>query len=117
MDEFTRAYVEAMIWSSTDDEGNPLDYQVTPDDLAPQARNQIEVDCKRFQELAAKELDGEDLSQAGHDFWLTRNGHGAGFWDGDWPEPAATRLAELAREFGEANPYVGDDGLIYLYPG
>lgn len=21
---------------------------------------------------------------AGHDLWLTRNGHGAGFWDGDW---------------------------------
>lgn len=22
--------------------------------------------------------------RAGHDFWLTSQGHGAGFWDGDW---------------------------------
>jgi hypothetical protein len=117
MDEFTRDYIRALLWSSTDDEGNPLDREHTVLDLAPQAKQLVIADCKRFQELAAKELDGEDPSQAGHDFWLTRNGHGAGFWDGDWPEPAATRLAELSREFGEANPYVGDDGLIYLYPG
>jgi hypothetical protein len=51
---------------------------------------------------------------AGHDFWLTRNGHGAGFWDGDWPEPLATVLTDAAHAFGELSPYVGDDGLIYL---
>ena len=25
-----------------------------------------------------------DDGQIGHDFFLTRNGHGAGFWDGAW---------------------------------
>jgi|TARA_R110000744_G_scaffold366338_1_gene475354 hypothetical protein len=25
-----------------------------------------------------------ECERIGHDFWLTRNGHGAGFWDGDW---------------------------------
>lgn len=35
------------------------------------------------------------------DFWLTRNGHGAGFWDGDWPVPAATRLTEASEKAGE----------------
>lgn len=49
-----------------------------------------------------------------HDFWLTRNHHGAGFWDGDYPEPIATQLTNLAHGFGECNLYVGDDGLIYL---
>lgn len=24
---------------------------------------------------------GQSPEQCGHDFWLTRNGHGAGFWD------------------------------------
>lgn len=51
---------------------------------------------------------------AAHDFWLTRNGHGAGFWDGDWIEPAATKLAKAAEAFGESYAYLGDDGLIYL---
>lgn len=26
------------------------------------------------------------VAQAGHDFWLTSQGHGAGFWDGGWPK-------------------------------
>jgi hypothetical protein len=55
--------------------------------------------------------------QAGYDFWLTRNGHGAGFWDGDWPEPAATYLTKESKKFGTANLYLGDDGLIYHFCG
>ena len=51
--------------------------------------------------------------QAGHDFWLTRNGHGAGFWDGDWIEPAATILDKTSKHFGNVDLYVGDDRLIY----
>jgi hypothetical protein len=114
VDEFTIAYVRALFWSSTDDEGNPLDREHAVLDLAPQARELVIADCKRFQETAAKELDGEDRGQAGHDFWLTRNGHGAGFWDGDWPEDIGERLTELSEEFGEQEPVVGDNGLIYL---
>ena len=28
----------------------------------------------------------DQCERIGHDFWLTRNGHGAGFWDGDWDD-------------------------------
>ena len=49
-----------------------------------------------------------------HDFWLTRNRHGAGFWDGDYPEPEATQLTDLAHTFGECHLYVGDDNKLYL---
>lgn len=42
-----------------------------------------------------------DFKQAGHDFWLTRNHHGAGFWDGDYPEPEGTELTKLSHSFGE----------------
>jgi hypothetical protein len=50
---------------------------------------------------------------AGHDFWLTRNGHGAGFWDGDLSEDVGNALTEAAKKFGECHLYVGDDGQIY----
>jgi hypothetical protein len=50
---------------------------------------------------------------AGHAFWLTRNGHGAGFWDGDWPEPHASALDEASKAFGSFDLYVGDDGMIH----
>jgi len=52
--------------------------------------------------------------KAGHDFWLTRNGHGAGFWDGDWQEPAGAELSKASKAFGEINLYVSDDGKLYL---
>jgi hypothetical protein len=42
---------------------------------------------------------GNDLAgAAGHDFQLTRNGHGAGFWDGDWEHGDA--LTAIAKTFG-----------------
>jgi hypothetical protein len=49
-----------------------------------------------------------------HDFWLTRNHHGAGFWDGDYPEPLGKQLTELAHSYGECELYVGDDSKIYI---
>lgn len=53
-----------------------------------------------------------DYGSAGHDFWLTRVGHGAGFWDGDWPIHGDA-LTEICKKFGEVDLYVGDDGKIY----
>ena len=52
-------------------------------------------------------------THAGRDFWYTREGHGAGFWDGDWPEAAGTHLAAAADAFGPAQWYDGDNGKIW----
>jgi hypothetical protein len=52
-------------------------------------------------------------AQIGHDFWLTRNRHGAGFWDrglGDLGD----KLTAAAHTYGESNLYVGDDGQVYV---
>lgn len=54
------------------------------------------------------------MAMAGHDFWLTRAGHGAGFWDGDLPEELGARLTEASKTAGNCEPYIGDDGYIYL---
>lgn len=111
LDRFTLAYLECALWSSTDDEGSPLDDQYGLDDLAPETLSRIVADCEAFQEANA-EFIGSRLSLAGHDFWLTRCGHGAGFWDGDWPE-RGDELTEASKAFGDVNLYVGDDGRIY----
>jgi hypothetical protein len=57
-------------------------------------------------------LTARDSGQGGHDFWLTRNGHGAGFWDGDWPEEVGKRLTEASKKYGEVYLYV-QDGKIF----
>lgn len=113
------------MWSSTDDNGEPLDTQYSALDLAPETRETMEEHCQRFQadnaEWLAHDYRTEDGAaygctieeSAGHDFWLTRNGHGAGFWDGDWFEPAASIFTEAAHKFEEFTLYIGDDGQIY----
>jgi len=117
--EFLDQYIETALWSSNDESddqgGEPLDRNYTRDDLAPETLEAIKADCLAFVDLADELLDLE-YSQAGHDFWLTRNGHGAGFWDGDWPEHG-DKLTEISKGFGEANLYIGDDGLIYQFQG
>lgn len=110
-DKFTSQYIATALWSSIDGE-DPLDANYGPEDLGPSTLQAMVTDCIQFQQENEKDIDGRD-SRAGHDFWLTRNGHGAGFWDGDWPEPQATRLTDACKAFGEFNLYVGDDKVIY----
>jgi hypothetical protein len=118
LDIFTIAYIEAMLWTTDDDNENPLDKNYDATDIAPDALKKIKADCAKFQEAAAAAIAEADrgAERAGHDFWLTRNGHGAGFWDGDWKEPHGTNLTKLSKEFGMCDAYLGDDGLIYITP-
>lgn len=63
-------------------------------------------DCAKFVEQAGNLLEGWDDEQIGHDFWLTRNGHGAGFWDRNLPN--ADVLTEVGKSFPSLSLY--DDG-------
>ena len=116
MDDFTAAYIEAALWSSTDNSNNqggePLDANYGLDDIAPETRAAIHEDCLAFQRDHAEDIGG-DLERAGHDFWLTRNHHGCGFWDGDWEDNIGQRLTTASNAYGDFDLYVGDDGLIY----
>ncbi len=119
LDTFTQAYVECALWSSTDNSneqgGEPLDENYGVEDIAPETLARMVEDCAQFQaehaQLWANHRSGED--RAGHDFWLTRNRHGAGFWDGDWEKNAAKVLTDASHTWGSFDLYVGDDGLIY----
>lgn len=113
MDDFTRQYLATALWASTDDDGEPLDATRDADDIAPESITHAEADCADFRAAFGAEIAGRE-TDAAHDLWLTRCGHGAGFWDGDWPEPAASRMTDYAHALGERWPYVGDDGRIYL---
>ncbi len=69
-------------------------------------------DCQNFQQQNAELLGQIDDEQAGHDFWLTRCGHGAGFWDRGLGE-IGDRLTDAAHAAGNVDLYLGDDGKIY----
>ena len=111
-DSFFQAYVTCALWSSSGDDGEPLDANYN--DIAPEALSKMKADCDRFQSENADDLSNLDLSQAGHDFWLTRNHHGAGFWDRGHDKQLGERLTAASHKFGESDLYVGDDGKVYI---
>lgn len=93
-------------------------------DFAPTAVFRAIADCADFivatgdlfdeyiSDMAYGESPAGKLELFGHDFWLTRNRHGAGFWDrglGDLGE-ALSDLAKLAGQQSACEV----DGLIYL---
>lgn len=78
------AYLVCALWSSSDDDGNPLDGMYEPGGASPETEKQAREDCENFLTLCDAgrvSLKDWDDAQIGHDFWLTRNHHGAGFWD------------------------------------
>jgi len=50
---------------------------------------------------------------AGHDFSLTRNHHGAGFWDRGTGD-VGKRLTEACRPYGEVNAFLLEDSTIIV---
>lgn len=136
LDDFTRAYVTAALWSSTnyvdadedDDEAMdaPFDDDYGIEHLSPEAVERVKADCDRFRELYGHLLTADNLrrpggssveEKAGHDFWLTRAGHGVGFWDGGWAKEPGEILTRAAKSFGEMELCVGDDGRIHFEGG
>lgn len=125
---FVKGYVRCALWSSTEEDGTPLDERFLPHDIHPDSMRAIVEDCNVFSRLmlspiiaACGEVDGETAytrESVGHDFWLTRNGHGTGFWDRTEtvPEWARERMDKLSRCFGEANLYLGNDGYLHITP-
>jgi len=114
LDLIVRHYVASALWSSTGDDGEPLDAWATIDDVAPATLEAMRDDCAAFIVSAAALIEQCKLSpeQVGHDFWLTRNGHGAGFWDRG-NGAAGDALTALCKPFGGVDLYTGDDGLIH----
>lgn len=112
MDNFTTGYATCALWSSTDDNGEPLDKDYDIDDISPTTLKQMIVDCADFQTANAELLAEIDPGQAGHDFWLTRNHHGVGFWDRGLGV-VGEQLTKAAHEYCGVDLYEGDDGKIH----
>lgn len=126
IDKFTEAYLVCALWSSHDestpDGGEPMDLSYDLDDFATEAVASMVEDCRQFQANNEKLLSiwygrcRESVDRAGHDFWLTRNGHGAGYWDrwsGGFGGKVGEKLTDAADVFGSCDLYVGDDGKVY----
>jgi hypothetical protein len=107
-------YLIAALWSSTDEHGEPLDAVFTLDDVSAGCIEQASSDVLDFvlSNTHLLSLSGLSDEQIGHDFWLTRNGHGAGFWDRGLGA-VGEALSRACKPYGPVDLYAGDDGYIY----
>lgn len=110
--EFIIGYKVAALWSSTDENDVPLDNNYGIEDFSDDADDKIREDCESF--VSDNWMSLHDLSpqQCGHDFWLTRNRHGAGFWDRGLGN-LGNALTEECRPYGEVNLY-DHNGLVEI---
>lgn len=115
MSPLTKSFITAAFWAGLSGEKDEATKGLA--DLDQRSLAYMVSDAVTFAIRARPILElmpGDRVQErAGVDFYLTRNGHGAGFWDGDWPEPFGTQLTTLAKGFGEFDLYVGDDGKVY----
>lgn len=108
-------FIEALFFAETPDDERDAWANA---ELAPEALARIIADCVSFAYSARPWFgDNATMEQIGHDFLLTRNGHGAGFWDREnlYDAPGSTGvLSRIAQGYGQVEPYLGDDGRIYV---
>ena len=111
--------IETLLWCSHGDEDEFLDSG--DHEVSEQLRDKLKTDYQEFIDSLPDGFVAEDHfigssdanEQLAHDYILTRNHHGCGFWDGDWGKDMGDLLTKLAQSKPEIEAYVGDDGLIY----
>lgn len=119
---FVQGYLKAVFWTDASPDSEEELRDLGYSDLAHKALQTVVNECQNFEANAAPLLtlaysrDGYSEERAGHDFWLTRNHHGAGFWDRDEIDAGdlGDKLTKIAHSFGDAYLMVGDDGKAYV---
>ena len=119
---FFNAYVDCVLWSLTYGENGENNLDDGEHELSESAKEQMLLDCADFLTYCTAEninpfpdYESElytDYELSAYDFWLTRNGHGAGYWDRGLKN--GKELTAAAKTFGSCDLYVGDDGEIYV---
>ena len=108
-DVFTLHYIIAALWSTTNpsvDEGDDTSLEqsgYTLSDIPRELFESMREDCLDFQESNSEDLkNAGDEEQNGHDFWLTREGHGTGFWDRGYKQVGAA-LTSASKAYGSGS--------------
>ena len=106
--EFLQGYADAALFSSSTDDDTPLDEKFGIGDFEPDTMKIFEEDCRKFLEKAASLLSYEQYEDAGRNFWYSRNGHGTGFFEGDFGDNSM-ELQKIAEEFGDVYLYAENE--------
>ena len=104
------SYLSCAAWSSTDENDEPFDAY----EFSDEAEKRMKADLDSFCEEMTPELEAEYEEAGGtpeqfaHDFWLTRNGHGAGFWDRGLGE-IGDKLTKMSKVHSSCDLYLNEE--------
>lgn len=131
---FIKGFTTALLWSecveidneycSVDKSGFELDNE-SKATIQKQCIKFIEENSQLLAEYATYIVHNEynAWERAGHDFALTRNRHGVGYWDRDYKDMVwnkdvsyiGEKLTVASHECGEMLLYIGDDDMLHVY--
>lgn len=131
MNPTLNALAFTILSTDSDSFGEPLIDNYSISDFSPECLQKLYTEYQEFvsdAELKITEKIGDNWdsidnfydivqpveNQTEHDYVLTRNYHGAGFWDGDWSPEVSKILTDAARKHSEFTTYIGDDSKIYI---
>ncbi len=113
-EEFLSGYLSAACWLVLDEDSSGDGDEASPDEIPAEIVAEIESDCLDFCEANESLLvqSGLTAHQAGFDFYLTRNGHGSGFWDRGIGA-VGEALTKASKPYGEQVLLRDADGNIF----
>jgi hypothetical protein len=111
---FYDGFLDCALWATTGDDERPLDTTYDIQDIAKETMDALYNECWDFYNANYDDLceQGGTFEQWGHDFFLTKCGHGTGYWDRG-TGAVGERLTTAAKVYGPTDLYVGDDGNLY----
>lgn len=126
--EILKGYLEAALWTEEerlkDEYENEFNYSdeidlgsFSVDDLDDNSKIQAYIDINRFiwdsgVDAIKEAIELNGLFKLGMDIWLTRNGHGAGFFDHGYENEES--LNKSAEKLKGVDLYLGDDLKLYF---
>jgi hypothetical protein len=114
MEVAEKGMLAAALWTMSDGGGNPIADDLTIDAFDPQTRAELRGDLHAFVMANVDDIAESGLSseQIGHDFWMTRQHHGVGFWDRGLGS-VGSRLTEACHPFGEVYLERSENNVVY----
>ena len=122
--KMVQSYLYAALWTEeldskydTEDFGNGEQYYAAIRDCADFLNQSVRL-LAPYEKYYGEQTE----SQLGHDFWLSRNGHGSGFFDlgldsdhiSEELDALGDKLQAIARAFPERNVFESEVGNIFI---
>jgi hypothetical protein len=120
MNELLEAYIEALFWSENVDSSNKLDQSDLDKILADISKLENILESNDLSLDKIQQLSGNNSNRIMHDFVLTRNYQGAGFWDGDYNvthnnQNLGELLTIISHKFNNTSLLLDEDNNKLLY--